>query len=75
MRRSFYFQGYFEYERDGFGAVVRTVEELCAKALACMEGGCRMDPVHRDRADTFFAFRDRNNCRRVYDALLDASAP
>jgi hypothetical protein len=51
------------------GPVLTTVEALCARATACMEEGCRMGAVYRERANSFFAFRDQNNCRRVYDAL------
>jgi IS1 family transposase len=64
-----YTKGYFDYERDGFGPVLTTAEALCARARACMEGGCRMEAVYREREEAFFAFRDQNNCRRVYNAL------
>jgi hypothetical protein len=64
-----YSKGYFDYERDGFGPVLTTLEELCTQTAACMEGGCRMDAVYRERAEAFFAFRDQNNCRRVYETL------
>jgi CDP-glycerol glycerophosphotransferase (TagB/SpsB family) len=49
-----YRKGYFDYERDGFGPVLTTVDALCARATACMEGGCRMDAIHRERAEAFF---------------------
>jgi CDP-glycerol glycerophosphotransferase (TagB/SpsB family) len=64
-----YAPGYFDYERDGFGPVAATTGDLCAAALACLEGGCNMDAAYRERAEKFFAFRDQNNCRRVYEAL------
>jgi CDP-glycerol glycerophosphotransferase (TagB/SpsB family) len=70
-----YSKGYFDYERDGFGPVLTTVEALCAQATACMEGGCRIDAVYRERAEFFFAFRDQDNCRRVYDALCGYREP
>jgi CDP-glycerol glycerophosphotransferase (TagB/SpsB family) len=70
-----YTKGYFDYERDGFGPVLTTMDALCARATACMEEGCRMDAVYRERAEAFFAFRDQNNCRRVYEALCDYCQP
>ena len=70
-----YTQGYFDYERDGFGDVVRTVDDLCAKAAALMRQGCRVDERYTSRADTFFAFRDQKNCQRVYDAICRLSGP
>jgi CDP-glycerol glycerophosphotransferase (TagB/SpsB family) len=70
-----YTKGYFDYERDAFGPVVTTVDALCAWAVACMESGCRMETVYRERAEAFFAFRDRDNCRRVYEALRGCREP
>jgi CDP-glycerol glycerophosphotransferase (TagB/SpsB family) len=66
-------QGYFNYERDGFGPIAETVDELCALTEACLRGGCHMPEVYRRRAENFFAFADQNNCRRVYDAIIMAS--
>jgi CDP-glycerol glycerophosphotransferase (TagB/SpsB family) len=70
-----YTTGYFDYERDGFGPVVTTVDALCAWAVACMENGCRMEAVYRERAVAFCAFRDQNYCRRVYEALCGCREP
>jgi CDP-glycerol glycerophosphotransferase (TagB/SpsB family) len=70
-----YTKGYFDYERDGFGPVVTTPDAVCAQTVACMEDGCRMEAVYRERAEAFFAFRDQNNCRRVYEALCRYPEP
>jgi CDP-glycerol glycerophosphotransferase (TagB/SpsB family) len=70
-----YTKGYFDYDRDGFGPVLTTIEALCARATSCMEEGCRMDAVYRERAEAFFAFRDQDNCRRVYEALCGYCQP
>jgi hypothetical protein len=67
--------GYFDYDRDGFGDVVRTVDAVCAKAAALMREGCRMGDEYKRRADSFFAFNDQDNCQRVYDALCRLSGP
>jgi hypothetical protein len=70
-----YSKGYFDYERDGFGPVLTTSEALCAQAVTLMQGGCRMGDLYRERAEAFFAFRDQNNCHRVYEALCGYREP
>jgi len=65
-----YRKGYFDYERDGFGEVEYDLEGTVARLIEYMENGCQMKPEYRERADRFFAFNDRNNCRRVYEAIM-----
>ena len=68
-----YEKGYFSYERDGFGEVETTIEATVSRIIEYMESGCKMKPEYRKRVDDFFAFTDRNNCKRVYDAILEAA--
>lgn len=63
--------GYFSYEEDGFGEVETTLEGTVDRLIEYMENGCRLKPEYRERIDSFFAFNDRNNCKRVYEAILD----
>ena len=34
-----------------------------------LENGCRREPVYEQRAQAAFAFRDRANCARTFDAI------
>jgi hypothetical protein len=61
-------RGWFSYREDGFGEVTGSLEEVIRLILQYMSEDCRMKPVYMDRAEKFFAFRDRNNCERVADA-------
>jgi glycosyltransferase involved in cell wall biosynthesis len=63
---------WFDAERDGFGPVVHAREELVRTLTGLMERGCPLEEPYRSRVDAFFPFRDRNNCRRVVDAVLAA---
>lgn len=65
---------WFDAEKDGFGPVVRTPGEFAATLVGLMERGCPLDEPYRSRVDAFFPFRDRNNCKRVVDAVLAADA-
>ena len=50
-------------EYDVVGTVDRIVEY--------MRNGCRMKDEYRRRVDAFFAYHDKNNCRRVYEKLKE----
>lgn len=69
-----YEESYFIYERDGFGPVTRTPDALVDILIDLMERDVKkMEEPYRSRAESFFAFHDRNNCRRVAEAILAAS--
>ncbi len=68
-----YVPGYFAYERDGFGPVTHSADELTDCLIDLMERGCPMDEPYLTRAKEFFAFHDQNNCHRVTEAILAAS--
>jgi CDP-glycerol glycerophosphotransferase (TagB/SpsB family) len=68
-----YETGYFEYERDGFGPVFKSADKLIDHLIYMMERDCPMEEPYRTRAMEFFAFPDKNNCRRVTEAILAAS--
>lgn len=61
--------GYFDYESMGFGPVERTHEDVKKAIMEYVSNGCEMEDVYKKRVDEFFMFRDKDNCRRVYDAI------
>ncbi len=61
---------YFKYERDGFGPVARTHEEIKEHIISIVENGCQMDEAYQKRVDDFFKYRDKNNSKRVYEEIL-----
>lgn len=65
-----YQKGRVDYRHDGFGEVLYTLEDAAAAIIAYMENGCAMKPEYRQRSDAFFAFHDRDNCRRVVEKVL-----
>ena len=68
-----YSKGYFEYERDGFGEVVYDLEHTIDLIIEYARSGCVLKDIYRKRIDSFFAFNDQNNCKRVLDKILDIS--
>lgn len=65
-----YEKGYFDYDRDGFGEVETDYEATVDRLIEYMENGCKLKDAYRARIDRFFAFNDRENCRRVFEKLL-----
>ena len=62
-------RGYFDDERDGFGRVTRTKDELVDAIIAAMESGCELEDRYRERIDDFFAFRDRGARARIIEEI------
>ena len=65
-----YEKGYFDYEQDGFGEVTCDLETLTDKILEYADSGFMLKDRYRERIDNFFAFHDKNNCRRVTERIL-----
>ena len=61
--------GYFDYEQDGFGEVTYKLEDTVDRIIEYMKNDCKLKDVYRNRINCFFAFHDRNNCRRIYEAI------
>ncbi len=69
FRNHVYTQGYFDYERDGLGEVEYDLEGTVNRIIEYMENGCQLKEKYRKRIDGFFAYHDKNNCKRVYEAI------
>lgn len=67
--------GYFSYEDDGFGPVVKDYESTVDQIIQSIDGNCQMAVKYRKRVDSFFAFNDGNNNHRIYKEIqsLDAA--
>ena len=62
-----YEESYFDYETMGFGEVIGSEDDLLSKIEGYVENGCVMEEEYQKRVDDFFTYRDKNNCKRVYD--------
>lgn len=69
FREKHFEEGYFDYERDGFGPVVHS-EELLYQAIENeLELHGAVEEVYQLRIDKFFSLRDNKNCERIYQAV------
>ena len=58
-----------DYETMGFGPVCRNHEAVVSTICSYMEKNCIIDPEYERRIESFFAFTDRNNCKRVVESM------
>ena len=55
-----------------FGDIVTNEDDLVDKIIYFMENGTVMDDAeYKKRCEDFFYYNDRNNCKRVYEWLLN----
>lgn len=66
-----YKEGYFDYERDGFGEVEYDLEGTIDRIIEYMKNDCQLKEKYQKRIDQFFAFNDQNNCQRVYEKIME----
>ena len=66
-----YDEGYFKYERDGFGKVCYDLDETVNELIRLIENDCKNSKEYLDRVNSFFEFNDKNNSKRILEAILE----
>lgn len=62
-------EGYFNYECDGFGPVCYDESDLIERVISMIKGSGVENAMYQIRRDEFFTLKDRDNCKRTYDAV------
>ncbi len=70
-RKNHYSEGYFSYERDGFGPVVHDLQSLVHTISSIMIDNFNIPNEYVHKAERFFPMRDYNNCQRHYEAICE----
>ena len=65
-----YDPGWFSYKDNGLGPITKTVDETLDKIEHYLDNDCAVDEFYAERIDSFFAYHDRDNCKRLLDATL-----
>lgn len=61
-------QGYFEYEKDGFGKICLTQEEV-VNTIKGFNLKYQPDEMYLKRMNSFFPIKDSNNSKRIYEEI------
>lgn len=65
-----YQQGYFSYECDGFGPVIKDKNELVDYIIKLSYNDFETEKIYLKRMNNFFELRDKNNSERIYKILM-----
>lgn len=63
-------KSYFNYERDGFGPVVKERKDMFECLKECLESKDEMLNRYLKRSKDFFQFNDNNNSKRLYETII-----
>ncbi|WP_338470688.1 CDP-glycerol glycerophosphotransferase family protein [Niallia sp. XMNu-256] len=64
-------QGYFDYEKMGFGTVLKESKDVADRIIEYMNNECEMENKYKERVNQFYSYTDSNNSKRVYDAIKE----
>lgn len=64
-------KGYFDYERDGFGPVCHTAQEILYELENTLSNSGAMELKYLERQRQFFKLYDNKNCERTYQAIKE----
>ncbi len=65
-----YTEGYFDYERDGFGEITHDLQSTVDIIIDYMRNGCALKPMYRERIDATFAFSGEKCSEHVLKKIL-----
>jgi CDP-glycerol glycerophosphotransferase (TagB/SpsB family) len=68
-------EGYFDYERDGFGPVALSGSQLMSHIHQYFAQGTKLDPVYLARMERAIPDRDSKSCERTFQGILDIRRP
>ena len=71
FRKGQYAEGYFDYEKDGFGKVCYDQDEALLEIKNAAAEGFAQPEEYLIRENKFFDLCDGNNCGRTYNAVKE----
>ena len=68
-RNSHLQEGYFDYEKDGFGKIFTKTDDLVKEIISLSKQNFQVSKKYYNRMNKFFEINDTNNCERIYNAI------
>ena len=72
-RKFQYPEGYFNYQKDGFGPICKNINETVDFIIENMKNNCSIEEKYLKRINSFFTFNDANNNERLYEKIINLS--
>lgn len=66
----YYNEGYFDYDRDGFGPNCKNYDETLKEIIKTINNNFKVEDKYKKRMDKFFYNKDNKNSERVYKEIL-----
>ena len=66
-----YNEGYFDYEKMGFGPVCYDHNKLIEEIIKIIKKDCIIEKKYDKRINSFFKYHDNLNCERVYNEIIN----
>ena len=60
---------FFDYKTMGLGEIANDEDYLIDLIVEYMENDCKIKEEYYNRIKDFYLFTDKNNCKRVYEAI------
>ena len=68
--KNHYSKGYFNYETDGFGPVIKKEEEVVNELIKSFKNKFKMTEKYTEIVDKTFKYTDAFNCKRIYEEII-----
>ncbi|MFV0341457.1 MAG: CDP-glycerol glycerophosphotransferase family protein [Anaerocolumna sp.] len=68
-RKNHYKEGYFSYEKDGFGPILTDEKSVVDYIIAISQSKYQIEDCYIKRIDSFFPIVDIENCFRIYNLI------
>ena len=62
-------EGYFSYEKDGFGDIFEDSDLVVNKIIYYIDNNFKVEDSYLKRMNAFFERKDKNNCRRILEEI------
>lgn len=59
-----------QYEKRAFGKVIEEEEEVLEELERLLKNNCEMDEKYKKRVEKTFAYKDNQNCKRIYEEII-----
>lgn len=66
-----YSEGYFSYEKNGFGPVCMDLDSAVKAIIDEINSGCQNSEEYVKRIEEFYPYHDAHCCKRIYESIRE----